>query len=123
MLRMLNDAVIWEEVRRKVHGEIFNDILDGLPLFNKDVMRDMEKWMADSEHEVQAFVKKEYSGMVNADLSWCAYFEDLIDFMEKFIVPRLREQTQRRYASLPDLKEHVMGLWHSKHTTWREEII
>ena len=115
MMRMLNNAVIWEIVRRSDEAEKLNEFLDGLPTFNKDVMSDMEKWLADSVHEVQAFVNKDFA---NADWIWCAYFEDLIDFMEKFIIPRLRTQTQEQYVDLPDLKDHVTRRWHLSLAKW-----
>ena len=116
MLNLLDDAIDWAKVSRQEQAAKFNRFLDDLPTFDKCIMNDMDKWAAEGLRAVNASMKKEFEGMANANWTFCANAVDLIDFVEMFIVPRLRAQMQRRYASLPDLRARIMNLWYSKLT-------
>lgn len=114
MLNLLNDTVECGIVNRPAHCEEFIRFLDGLPTCNKYVRNDLEKWATNCVRSVQAFVKKEYEGAANAELTCYAYMVDKIDFVSMFILPRLGEQKQLRYAALANLKQNVLALCDSK---------
>lgn len=114
MVKMLNNAIIWKLVIRRDQAEIFNDFLDKLPTFNEYVINDMEEWAIDNMHNVQLYVECEDSGKIDADWKLCEHVMDLINFIEKLVVPRLRPQAQRHIERFSDLRNRVLDLKHSK---------